>query len=58
MCFYLAEYEVMCIYKDLQKDSPNTSRGLSETEFLKLYQCLGLKWQMVIRIKVNAIIIM
>ena len=44
--FYLGEYEVMCMYKDLQENM-NTSQGLSKTDFQKLFNCLGLKWQIV-----------
>ena len=63
----------MCIYKVLEEkistsqenmstsqETMSTSQTLSKIKFLKLFNCLGLKWQ-IVRIRtsqVNAIVIM
>ena len=36
----------MCVYMNLQVN-PDIKKGLSEEEFLNLYQCLGLSWEFV-----------
>lgn len=39
----------MCIFKNLKVHSAtmDTSAGLSKVEFEQLYECMGLKWELV-----------
>ena len=49
---YTAEYEVMCIFRVLQQKSSEEltiSDGLTVDEFEHLYQCLELRWEIVVR---------
>ena len=43
----IAEHEVMCVYKDLQLTGASSSEGLTIDEFEHLYECLGMKWELV-----------
>ena len=45
----LAEFEVMCMFKALHKDSAHTQphQGISREEFYSFYEVQGMRWKQV-----------
>ena len=45
--YYVAEWQVFCIFKSLNKDPQDQYRGLNEEDFLRFYEVLDFKWSQV-----------
>ena len=42
--FYVAQWQVFCIFKSLNKNPHKPTKGVNEEDFLRFYEVLDFRW--------------
>lgn len=46
-CLYIAKWQVMCIFKELQNDQESKDGAINEEQFYRLYVVKDVRWKLI-----------